>query len=484
MCHTIRKIHTVCAHSREEGPFDCHAQKNRRERLQYSRFCSSLRASISRCWPPVKLTELIYGFCEDCRFFYAGRITRRVSVILNYWACRGYSNSVSPGSIPSAMVFCKTSSEEDLKRPRCELIALAKVLPRGRGEPREQWLQRLEVIRRSTLEWAENTSSPQTHDQRALDQSDVRAQPRPAPPTSVHPYGHVPSRTQGLTENQEAVVKPFLSSDSGRSPQVHPETLNRLCGEISPDFHTPQPGGEPKRPQQASIETVTPTTHCRVAPDVISPTRRLIPGQKKYGHEDRDRVGNDKRLRAESSTCQKNDIESSAPAPIGKHLAETTDRATLGDVVSRALVPAPLRILCKPNHPPRRKSARGHTRADRESQEGFIHLRGGCPVIPPYSPSAGNNDFSNANLGGSLPQQLDDLKERLTVVEERNRTSRFSYETLVDAPTEPPQVGAGDSQGCSINNRVEEECEPNMTSRFSISDIDLDDAAEIAEHVL
>ncbi|KAK4137086.1 hypothetical protein BT67DRAFT_201871 [Trichocladium antarcticum] len=179
MCHIVKKIYTVCAHSTEEGPFECQAQKERRER--YDGFLRSFRASISRCWPPVRLTEQIYGFCEDCRLAYSGHDTRRVSAILNYWACRGYSESVPAGSIPSNKVFCRSLPEQDLKRPRGELVALGKVIPQRRREPRGWWLQRLEAIRISTLEWAEYP--PRTDKQRT---ANIRQQ--------VNPEATVPMR--------------------------------------------------------------------------------------------------------------------------------------------------------------------------------------------------------------------------------------------------------------------------------------------------
>lgn len=270
MCHMTRKIYTVCAHSKEEGPFECKAQKDRIDWYQDTGFCGRLWVSLSRCWPPVKLTELIYGFCEDCLNFYRdkGHETRTVSAILKYWASRGYTESVSAGSISDDI--CKPPVAEDLRRPRCEYVAFAKVLPRGFSEPLGMWLQRLESVRESTLQWAEITSSTQTR-QEAL------------PQAAVH---------------------------------------------FQPGLWTPQQGGEQRQIRQDSTYTGLADSHFQALPRKPLPTRCLTPVQNRYGSENDYGYDNNNRSRPEGSKQQMTDAEPYLPTLHHSQRSESMSRLT------------------------------------------------------------------------------------------------------------------------------------------------------------
>lgn len=260
MCYFIRTVYTVCAHYNEKGPFECQAQRKRRNQWQEGGFCLSLRTSLWQCWPSLTTTELICGFCKECRDCYRGHDTRSVSAILNYWASRGYSNSVPAGSIPACKVFCDPSFVgQDLKRPRYELVALAKALPRKPSETHGQWLQRLEAARESTLEWAEKNSGTdqQSRQQPDADHAAVCTQQPPSHPSmTVPPYGHVPGSVEEVNELQEAISKRLPPPPEPRkSPYVHIETLGKLCGEVPAEFLAGQPGerDEPNMTSRFSI---------------------------------------------------------------------------------------------------------------------------------------------------------------------------------------------------------------------------------------
>jgi hypothetical protein len=206
-------------------------------------WCADFLLALRRC-RPVERVRLKYCFCKDCRESYRGYDTSTVGAVLNYWAyknARGYSFSVAASMVPAQMVFGRLAPNfADPKLPRCELIALDKALPRIPFEAPAKWLLRLEEARAVTLELAEALSCKMARRRASgiTGSGDVvRLQPRITRPRSIYPYALVLGAETEESEPQKIVaeLRP-RQHDTAASPQVHLETLQRLCGEIPPDF--------------------------------------------------------------------------------------------------------------------------------------------------------------------------------------------------------------------------------------------------------
>lgn len=217
MCYRSHRVYTVCAHRGRGYIYDCKAQKDRRERW---RFVDKRLYTVLPGWSCrllTEITEIVYGFCDECRDWYRGFETRDTVAILNYWAFKnrcGHTFSVPAKYISADEVFGRPPpSLEDLKRPRCELVALGRELPLSGRETPVSWLQRLEGIRQFTLEWAEQSTAAQLARQVGAADSAWDVRPPKSPPMSADPF--VPS---------------------ANTSQVHFETLRRLCGEIPREF--------------------------------------------------------------------------------------------------------------------------------------------------------------------------------------------------------------------------------------------------------
>ncbi|KAL2130791.1 hypothetical protein VTI74DRAFT_5952 [Chaetomium olivicolor] len=161
MCYVPRSVYTSCAHSVVEDVVECEDQQARNERWRDAGFCVSLLLSLRRCQPAGK-TELKCSFCKDCSDFYRGYDCNSLDFLRRYWGfknARSYSFCVAPSLIPPELVVSLSAAVvEDLKLPRCELIALGKAWPRAPLETPIKWLQRLEQARSVTLELAEERS--------------------------------------------------------------------------------------------------------------------------------------------------------------------------------------------------------------------------------------------------------------------------------------------------------------------------------------
>jgi hypothetical protein len=223
MCYISRKIYTVCAHSSLGELIECRVHKDKRAKwpIVYTGLCVARGLSFWRCRSRSEATEIVYGFCPNCRDFYRGFNTRDVSAILNYWAFKnrhGYSTCVPATMISADEVFGQPPPlEESLKQPRCELIALGNQLPPNLKllDSPVDWLRRLEGIRKSTLEWAEQGPRRKMPIYWAANvkvrggyDSTLCIQPRINSPMSVYPHPSAPS-----------------------SLQCHGETYRKLCGE-------------------------------------------------------------------------------------------------------------------------------------------------------------------------------------------------------------------------------------------------------------
>lgn len=211
---------------------ECKRQKARNEKLQPDGWCADFLMSLRSC-RPVQETKIKYRFCEDCRDYYKDYEVNTLDAILSYWAFKSelcYSFDVSPKLIPADLVFGEAGPVlQDPVKPRCELIALGKALPRKPFEASVKWLQRLEKARKTTLEIAEMRSQVPARRQRR--NTVVSMQPRITTPMSIYPYSYLSSITE-VSDSQETTAGVPRSHETGDSPQVHHETLQQLCGKV------------------------------------------------------------------------------------------------------------------------------------------------------------------------------------------------------------------------------------------------------------
>jgi hypothetical protein len=411
MCYITRNVYTVCAHTRIGGVVECEHQKARNERWEEGNCCLALLSCR-----PVEKTKLKYWFCDECREHYDGCDTKTLDAVLNYWAfknARGCSSSVSPRKIPAELVFGGRAPvrEDDPKRPRLELVALGKVLPRKPFESPLDWLQRLEEARTMTVQLAERCSSVQGRESR-LDEHVVHMQPRISAPMSVYPYSHALSSITELSEARESTVNSVPSHNSGASRQVHPETLRKLCGEPSVEM-LPRQSGETDQKQQRT------------------------------------------------------DLRSCVSAPVGHEVAPD------------AHPPHPS------YKPPARPLSRGLT-PSRNSQQGDSQGHLADPTAASQEPTneaAGAAvDGTSGETGtgsGSTDQVGDTVDNSLPTGPSQGAL------TEKEEPAQHPEADDGHFTDVPLDEapskqEKDESDEPNMTSHFSISDIDPDDAVELA----
>ncbi|SPQ19547.1 047f4ab7-48e5-4a38-a2bb-8fced771068e [Thermothielavioides terrestris] len=302
MCYITKHVYTVCAHTAVGELVECREQKSRNEQWREGGWCAGWMLALSRCRPAERV-QLKYWFCPDCRNFYRGYDTSTVDAVLNYWAyknARGYAFSVSPQLVPAPLVFGRPASElGDPKLARGELVALDKALPRRCFETPAEWLFRLEDARARTLALAEEWTRGRALSARRRQAREsasggggaVRMQPRLSAPMSVYPYEHALS---AITEQTEPQSEPQSARETGAAaaaaatadapppeaqesrnptPQVHLETLRKLCGEAE----VPLQAGEAEAPSHAgeaegpSHEMSSPVGHEGAAAQASSP---------------------------------------------------------------------------------------------------------------------------------------------------------------------------------------------------------------------
>lgn len=164
--------------------------------------------------------------------------TNGVDAILNYWAYKamaGFAYSVPPGAVPGDLVFDWTPPVLDGRpKVRCELLALDKAWPHNTFETKVQWLRRLERARTVTLELAK-TWSGRPGSIRSSEEIDV--QPALTFPMSAYPFpytrDHVLSPITEATDSMgsAANLPPWKETVTRGTKQVHLNTLAKLCGE-------------------------------------------------------------------------------------------------------------------------------------------------------------------------------------------------------------------------------------------------------------
>ncbi|KAL2017383.1 hypothetical protein VTK56DRAFT_2263 [Thermocarpiscus australiensis] len=547
MCYISRKIYTVCAHTREGELVECRAQKHRIQQRQNAGFCNGIRLSLSKCWPLAQTTEMIYGFCEDCRCFYKGHNTGSVNAILNYWAFKnsqGYSVSVPAHLVPADEVFGRPASViAALKQPRGELLALGNELPRKRQETTLEWLQRLEGIRRSTLGWAGNPSPgswPQnSHLSADVDSGVLRFGPRAISPMSAYPYAHVSGPTEEPSVTQETAA---VSHDTRGAPQVHLETLRRLCGGIPSGFF---PFGSTESSKQYHQSNTMPG----VANSPSSASPRTTAQQQAsapiflFDVEEGDLAGGHWRWRTEGHLA---DLEPCISAPVGHSTDGRPDADDFGDACMRLRVGSVVRSGNSLHRRQRGSSLSGSARSESKDRVDWDPITDCKPV------SQRNLTFSNSESAAVIsgpskclekPEQATDsstiengkLTRRTTdpvigsvnaiPTEQLQALPKEEYVSLprrssllFDAdgsfedsalddpfprPTNDPLVFSRskaevpgpnllscyfsileqcteDSQGLAKDN-MDKATEPDMTSHFSFSDFDPDEVLENAD---
>ncbi|KAK3943129.1 hypothetical protein QBC46DRAFT_244030, partial [Diplogelasinospora grovesii] len=156
MCHLKRTVFTVCCHNTEKT-YHCEAHRQR-ARGGYWRLCWP-----TQCSRKEETTAITYGFCPDCELYYRPFNTRDVNAILNYWAFkndRQWTAPVDAAQVPADKVFGRGDfGWDDPRQIRCELIMLANQCSRkvysGDHGLISDWIRKLENIRQSTLDWAE-----------------------------------------------------------------------------------------------------------------------------------------------------------------------------------------------------------------------------------------------------------------------------------------------------------------------------------------
>ncbi|KAK4240102.1 hypothetical protein C8A03DRAFT_31756, partial [Achaetomium macrosporum] len=415
MCYVTRNIYTVCAHSRVGELIECKEQVARNDRYHGGGCWANFQLSFWSCRPAEKLS-LEYSFCGYCRDHYRGYDTNKAEAILNYWAFknrRGYCFSVSPSLIPAECVFRRPAACDlaDAKQPRCELIALDKALPRRPFETPAKWLQRLEGVRTLTLKLAEE------HQEVDDDNSVIRMQPRITSPMPIDPYARVLSPVPELSESQ---TTPHESQGTTRvSPQVHLATLQKLCGEVPPEFPATEsedvPGSTSDNPQQQT-------------------TALRVPESSPLGHE----VSQD-----------------TGPTTPGYHHRQSDLKQDLTKSERRNQESADSEEIASPEKGPVVTAAAG---AVQKTDDNLTSI------------SLGERSAEQPEHPHGIP--VDQEEE-----EPPNLTSHFSWDSSIVDPTEAASTTIEKQEKSS--GVVEQSNEPNMTSCFSVSDIDPDDAADI-----
>ncbi|KAK4102204.1 hypothetical protein N658DRAFT_485561 [Parathielavia hyrcaniae] len=285
MCYIVKNVYTVCAHTKMGGLVECEYQKARNEQWDEASCCQKLLSCR-----PVEQTKLKYWFCGDCREHYAGFNTITVDAVLNYWAFKnahGYSSSVSPKLIPANLVFGSKApaAQDNFEHPRRELVALGKELPRKMFETPVAWLQRLEEARARTLELAAKWSAVVNRQRQLrenLDEYVVHMQPRISRPMSVYPYARPLSSITERSESRESTVNPAPSHHPETSPQVHPKTLGRLCGDASSEclprgLRQAQEAGKHDQNKQKMAAASEPLVSTPLGPEIAQDFRPSHP---------------------------------------------------------------------------------------------------------------------------------------------------------------------------------------------------------------
>ncbi|AEO54785.1 hypothetical protein MYCTH_92165 [Thermothelomyces thermophilus ATCC 42464] len=283
---------------------------------------------------------------------------------------------------------------------------------------------RLEKARSVTLDlagrWSTVTASHETRE--PVVEHVVRVQPQAASPMSAYPHAHVLSSITEHGEEQEPATRVTASRKTGKPPYHHPETLARLCGEV------------PQRIMPQSGETQEPTT------TTTDPGQSGIPPA------------------------------SPTPSQTGHEMGHSAKQIPL------PFDGPPSRSLTAPA---KQQEATGHNNGPTGVETTNQKPRGdGCGPV--------SSDID----GISIPEAPAPANYRVL----RSTSFDVSAEPTRDSPTDEPvpfpqpDPNALDKElvGVILDGAplkivlVINEDEPSMTSHFSISDLDPDEAAELA----
>ncbi|KAH6855046.1 hypothetical protein B0I37DRAFT_423103 [Chaetomium sp. MPI-CAGE-AT-0009] len=225
---------------------------------------------------PVELAKLKYWFCPECREHYKAYDTNGAEAILNYWAYKalcGFTHDVSPGAIPGDVVFNGTvPGLAASTKLRCELVALDKAWPHSPFETKVEWLRRLERARLVTLELARTWSGTRA----CAPSSEISIQPRVPSPMSAYPFSYVHDHSLSAITEASDSLKSVPNPPSWRetvhreTPQVHLNTLAKLCGDSAPSVS----GSLPPWPEEAQSSRLADPTLFEVP---LNPTEPWAP---------------------------------------------------------------------------------------------------------------------------------------------------------------------------------------------------------------
>jgi hypothetical protein len=242
MCYIIHNIHTICTHTSYSDIVFCDKQKSRNSRLKSNP--RSLRASISfkiRSCRPKFEPSLQYNFCDECSNHFSGYDIYNVNSVLNFWGYKStmkHDTAVSPGSIPAGDVFGPNRRNYiNPLHPRLELSALGRVWKMKQPfETNLSWLQRLEEIRTTTLDYV-SRDGPRSQPTMTTHRSPPRMQPpslpsQPSQPTSSSRPTRRRSRHQPPPPRNRSSTRARRNSQSGlprrnNSTRRHSTTTTR-----------------------------------------------------------------------------------------------------------------------------------------------------------------------------------------------------------------------------------------------------------------
>ncbi|KAK3298408.1 uncharacterized protein B0H64DRAFT_370901 [Chaetomium fimeti] len=451
MCYIPKNVYTVCAHTRVGELVACARQKVRNARLEDGNWCTNFQLTFRSC-RPVELAKLKYWFCPECREHYKGYDTNGAEAILNYWAYKalsGFTYSVSPGAIPADVVFNGTvPALARSTRVRCELIALDKAWPNNSPfETKVEWLQRLERARTVTLELARSWSGTQP----CVQGSEISIQPRVPSPMTAYPFSYVHDHALNTITEASDSLKSAANPPSWRetidreTPQVHLNTLARLCG------MTPLESLPPRSEQAQRSISASPTLF-EVPLDLTEPWGPLPVDQEMVGEESHHASVALARPLSRQLTEQFNQQQHNIQSESFNDGSGEASRRSNGNVPG--------------------------TKFGYWDHEAWVDDPTDAASVEPTQESLGNEAERS-------PQADDEWVD--------DRTNSFSAEPVQNSPYRDPAerletdvISSHEAfanvtlDGANVRDAAQEYSEPNTTSRFSVSEFDADEAGERA----
>ena len=462
MCYIPYNIYTVCAHTRIGEVVQCARQKDRNARLEDGNWCANFQLSLRTC-RPVELAKLKYWFCPKCREHYKTYDTNGVEAILNYWAYKamcGFTYSVTPGAVPGDVVFGWTLPPiQGSSRIRCELLALDQAWPRTTFETKVQWLRRLERARTVTLELA-RTWSGRPGCIRGSEEIDV--QPALELPMSAYPFpytrDHVLSPITEATDSvgSAANLPPWKETVTRGTKQVHLNTLAKLCGEDK------TPSGSLKLPRWLGGAESASSSNLSLVDVPLNPTESWASSDEKMADAKSHRASvpsaqPPSRQLTEQSSHPQRDIQPVSTQP------DFTASGTFG--------PEPLKDGSREASEKLGDGNVPKTRFGYWDHEVWVDSPANtAPVKPTQKPLEKESERPHADEGLG-----DEPRNGLSAEPVQNTPHRDAipnHEAFADV--------ALDEANVRNVRQAQKQDKPNMTSHFSISEFDPDEAAERA----